>query len=1176
MSDAMRKISVADVVIEASAKQRIASDPEISAWVSASAGSGKTKVLTDRLLRLLLPREDGRPGTKPEKILALTYTKAGANEMSLRLSKRLSKWAIADDDKLAKDMEENLLGRVPTQAEMHEARKLFARVVDAPGGLKIMTIHSFCQSVLGRFPVEAGIAPNFKPLDDMAARELRDQAKSHILSHASTDTLSPLGRAVTNISTMMSEDQFLSALSSIISERHQLEGILKRTFGADGLYTLLCARFKITPNKGQDEALRSFCSGIQAHEQDLWKACGMLSESSKKDQDKAAYMRPFLEADTAARPSLYKTYTKAFITEGRPKKDLTNSVKTAWPDIESVMLAEAERIMAFEDEHKAIACASLTRDLILLGTAILESYQRLKEEQSCLDFDDMILKTLSLLKGDINNNKNLKISPWILYKLDGGLDHLLIDEAQDTNPEQWDIIKALTDDFFNGQGATETPRTIFVVGDEKQSIFSFQRAAPKKFGEMQDWYQRRVRESGQKFEPVDINTSFRSVPVILEAVDKVFGSGHVPMGITSSYLTHTAMRQGQGGVVELWPLYETIKKSDQSENGDEKQTSFTGWELPDKLVTSQSGSEKMAQKIGDTIQKWIETNEILESYGRPIRPGDIMILVHSRKAIVNQIVRALKERKIAVSGVDRMVLNDQIVVQDLCALASFALQPDDDLTLASILKSPLVGLAENALYDLSVNRDGSLWNAVRKNADAHVIAWLQSIIERAGRAHPYEFFSQIVQEPCPADSMAGRKAIHRRLGHDAMDPLDEFLHAALAYETLHHGGLEGFLKHQRDGHTEVKRELEEAGDAVRIMTVHGSKGLQAPIVFMPDTVRPRRKLEGEKLLWPNKSGMDVPVFNPSKPACPSILSSAQEELERKMDEEYRRLLYVAMTRAEERLYVGAYVNKQKPGKEGKTPYWHEDIRMSFENDPACERIPSGLLDDEGKDIPVLRLSEKSMLSPDKISQNKEKSDIAPTILPAWIYNIAPEEPTPPKPLVPSRPSAPEPAAASPLAASDKYRFKRGNITHKLMQLLPDLRADQRRSAATKFLARTSLQLPQDLQDSILNEVMAILEDPAFQAVFGPDSMAEVPITGLLDGKILISGQIDRILIGDRDILILDYKTNRPPPKRVEDVPDIYRRQMSAYADTIRQIYPEKAIRAALLWTMDARLMEIPV
>ena len=552
-----------------------------------------------------------------------------------------------------------------------------------------------------------------------------------------------------------------------------------------------------------------------------------------------------------------------------------------------------------------------------------------------------------------------------------------------------------------------------------------------------------------------------------------------------------------------------------------------------------------------------------------------MISMNSPTPFVGPLARALKTRGVPVSGVERMVLYDRIVVQELCSSASFALLPDDDLTLAVLLKSPLVGMSEDDLQKLAINRDSTLWQALKKNGDRKIVGWMEQLIVRAGVDHPYEFFSRLVQEKCPAGDYNGMQAIRTRLGEDALDPLDEFLNATLSFERTHGAGLQSFLQWQANNENQIKREMEEAGSAVRIMTVHGAKGLQAPIVFLPDTVRVGGR-KSDSIYWPHKTNLPVPFYNLSKSAAPQAVLAAKAAIDAREEAEYYRLLYVAMTRAEERLYVGGYLGKKSPGPE--TTYWYDDIRTAFENRiQGVTKIASGIQDEDGADIPVLRLAAKAQSPADNTNKKSKgtKSRDA-TSLPAWIAAPMPMEPAPPRPLAPSRPSSPDMPTASPLSSTDEHRFRRGLATHRLLQTLPDLPPKQRAAAAEKFLACAGLDLPPVLQKEIAAETLAVLNDENFKDIFGPESMAEVSVTGMLDDHTLISGQIDRILIRDDEILIVDYKTNRPPPESAEDVPEIYVKQMKAYADTLRHIYPNRKVCCALLWTQHGVLMEIRV
>lgn len=1139
--------------------QRQAANPIDSVWVGASAGSGKTKVLTDRMLRLLLPDAQGNLGTKPHKILALTFTKAAASEMALRITKNLSAWAVMpmEGEKGLFENLKKLLGNAPTDLQIQSARKLFAAVIDAPGGLKIMTLHSFCQSVLSRFPLEADLTPNFKALEESDASALLKQAIHAVLKLSQNQKGSPLSEALHNLASNQNEEQFLSLLRNLLSEQRQMVEILSKNFGVEGLYTALCQYFNIPAGQSPESLIHAACEEGAYNESDLRTACKALSTGTPAtDQKKAQALQHWLECDLADRIKIYPEYKLVFLTNDNTlrKALATKKVKDNFPEVEDILLTEATRLFNLEKNMKAAEIAMLTRDLFHIGQEVLTAYATLKSKQGALDFDDLILKTLDLLKGNTKTLNGLNATPWVRFKMDQGIDHILVDEAQDTNPEQWGIIQALCDDFFDGQNEGEIERSIFIVGDEKQSIFSFQRASPEKFTAMRHWFSDKIKNTQKELKPVDFITSFRSVPAILDFVDSVFAGDEMRQGLGDAAVEHKSFRYTQAGQVELWPLFENADKIEHDP-----------WAPPTEIINATSGAAQLAEHIGNTIQGWIENKEILESYDRPIHAGDIMILVRSRTAFLDQIVRALKTRNIAVSGVDRMVLSQQLVVQDLCALAQFALLPEDDLTLATILKSPFIGWDEENLYKIAYKRQGSLWADLK--ASGEDITWLSNLIEKVGATRPYDFFSSILQSACPADPISGLRAIKKRLGEECLDPLNEFLNSALHYEQGNIPSLQDFIQKQLYDDSQIKRQMEEAGKAVRIMTVHGAKGLQAPIVILPDTTRTASSNKSERIFWPEKTGLELPFFCPTSDSLPAPCVQAKEILQQRENEEYKRLLYVALTRAEHRLYIGGH----KATKSVIEESWYKYIERGFSTLKDVQHID--FAGDEDKKI--LRFANPATDKPDRVEQAKFSENNTRTS-PAWLFKAMPQEPFPPRPLMPSRPSEPEMPSLSPLQSSQNDRFKRGNITHKLLQLLPDLVPLLRQAAAERYVSQPSHALSKDLQQGIVSEVMAILNHPDYAPIFGKGSLAEAPITGLIHGNRLISGQIDRLLVTPTQILIIDYKSNRPPPQDIENVPLIYKNQMQAYADVMREIYPNRTIKCALIWTDGCRLMEIPI
>ncbi len=1149
--------------------QRAASNPLESIWVGASAGTGKTKVLTDRVLRLLLPRDDGQAGTNPNRILCLTFTKAAANEMALRINKTLSRWAVMEAGELNKTLAD-LLGHEPLQEQLTVAGRLFADVIDCAGGLQIMTIHSFCQSVLGRFPLEADLPPNFKLLDEFMSVEMMRQAQNDVLEQAqsSEHAASPLHLALHNIAEDLDEASFTAIIRAICAERGQLMRLFERYNGADGVYASICQYYAIRQNESPSDIIASLCYESNYDSANLrLVAEELIQDKGAKAQLRGRIMMQWLNSSFEERVSSFDNYKTAFLTkdgamhkQAFPPKAILNS----YPHYADILQAEAQRIIEANEAIKCVKSAQMTRDLLIIGHEVLARYGKIKNEQAALDFDDLILRTMALLRGQTQGFAGMdNVSAWIMYKLDQGLDHILVDEAQDTNPEQWRIIESLCEEFFSGMSARDDVlRTSFTVGDVKQSIYSFQRAAPEEFKHMQKIFDRKIKDAGKVNEEVALKISFRSTKSILQVVDNVFKNDELNRAVGGGEIHHKSYRVGQAGMVELWSLFEQEQRQERD-----------FWQPPITVRGAQSASSELASHIAKKIRYWLDSKEILSAYNRPICAGDIMILVRTRSAFVDQLVKALKSEDVPVSGADRMTLGDQLAVQDLLALARFCLLPDDDLTLAEVLKSPILGWDEEELFSLSYNRKGTLWSEIC-NIDKNKIAepvpyvgdqkrdytrdYLSRLIGRARYLGAYEFFSHILNMSCPADDRSGLRAIRARLGDDALDPIEEFLNAALAFGVDHTDHLQIFLDDMERKNLQIKRETKESGEQVQIMTIHGSKGLQAPIVIMPDTIKSGAARKMDRMLWSNKTGLDIPLYSPRQDDDPKAYKAIYDECSGRDNDEYYRLLYVAMTRAADRLYIAGYVGS----KGAKDDSWYYKIRSAMQNDDACIEL-------EGGD---LRIENSQDAAPDKAVEvaSLVKNEVA---LPDWALQDAPQEPHPPRPLIPSAPSLDErEAALSPLKSANNKRFRRGNITHKLLQFLPDFAPDKREKAALKFVHKNAADLSEDVRRGIVSEVMKIFSNPEYAPFFSCNSMAEVSVTGLMTDNRIVSGQIDRLVVGKDEIWIVDYKTNRPPPSDPKDVPQIYHKQLAAYRDSIAEIYPNHKINCALLWTDGPSLM----
>jgi len=1142
------------IVEQAGAIQRRAADAQASVWVGASAGTGKTTVLTNRVLSLLLS------GTPPARILCLTFTKAAAAEMANRIATQLQKWAAMPDGELHESLLA-LTNAPPSEDRRRTARQLFARVLDTPGGMKIQTIHAFCQSLLKRFPLEAGIAPHFDVLDERSAAELLIEAREAVINRARTAATPSLAEALAEVTRQVGEGEFDDLMRALTLERARLAQLLARFGDVEALIRAVHARLEVAAGDTPERIRIAGCDDEKLDLLGLRLAVRALSESAAKtDRERGAAILRWLTADGQVRAAEFAGYCKQYLTqEGMIRQRLiTAKALAANPGIDDILLAEAMRIVDLRDRCNAAVIATATGALLRLGAEMLQSYDEHKRSRSMLDYEDLVLATRDLLQ-------RTGVAPWVLFKLDGGLDHVLIDEAQDTNPEQWEIVAALAHEFFAGEGARAEVRTVFAVGDPKQSIFGFQRADPASFTRMRQHFKRRVDDAGALWDDIPLTISFRSTAAVLDAVNAIFSLPEAQEGLFAAgrWPLHEPSRVGQAGLVELWPPALPLEASDPSP-----------WAPPTERRAGDSPRGRLARLIAERIAAMIRNGERLESRGRPVQAGDFLVLVRRRNTFVEELVRELKQRSVPVAGVDRMVLTEQLAVMDLVALGQFLLLPEDDLTLATVLKSPFIGLGEDDLYALAQPREGGLWNELKQRrgeslAFARAHSFLAELLAQADFVPPYELYADILGR------RGGRRALLERLGPDAADPIDEFLNLALAYERNHVPSLQGFLQWLGGGAVEIKRDLDqETGGQVRIMTVHGAKGLQAPIVFLPDTMQTPRHTA--RLLWiADKAGGTLPLWSPRTGFDDTRTGGAREDRQWLEAQEQNRLLYVALTRAEDRLYVCGWHGRQT----APADCWYHriadgiaDIAEPFAFD--CR----GELGALGWDGPGRRLAAPQTAPPQAEERARTGMQVVPTELPPWYREpVRPDHPGA-RALTPSRPAGAEPAVRTPIGPDDRLRFRRGLVIHRLLELLPDLPPERRAEACRRFLARPIHELDAAAQQEIARETLRVLEDPVFAPLFGPGSQAEVRVVGEIAGErgtMDLSGQVDRLVVTAAEVLVLDYKTNRPPPASESEVAEIYLRQMAAYRAVLRRIYADRPVTCALLWTDGPRLMPLP-
>ncbi len=1143
--------------------QRRAADPRLSAFVTANAGSGKTSTLVNRVARLLLER------VSPEAILCVTYTKAAAAEMQRRLFDRLGEWAILPDapdgdrpglrDQLAR-LEGRDAGSYGPE-ELSRARALFARALETPGGLKIQTLHAFCEKLLRRFPLEAGVAPNFKVMDDAAAAEIAASAREAVARRADAgDSL--VSEIYASFAVTLTHDELERMFAEFESRREAIADYVDSVDGLAGLPQAVAAAVGLDrlrdPEAIEREALHPPALDLEAWR---WAAAALSRAKAAGDLDRAARMQSFAEraAGNFAEPADARAifFTKA----GEPAAWCAKSAAArAEPGLCEWLAEEQARISAAFERARAARVAQDTVSALTLARVYAAEYAAAKAARGALDFADLVQLTHDLLTEKAD-------AAWVLFKLDGGVEHVLVDEAQDTAPEQWAILQALTEEFFAGDDGRVRPleRTVFVVGDEKQSIFSFQGAAPEQLGRARERYQLMVEGAGQVFEPVPLLTSWRSTPHVLNFVDAVFDTEEGRRALTpgqgeGALVRHLAGRSEHEGAIDLWPL-------EREEEAEERRA----WDEPLDSMSNASAWLRLAERIAAEIKAIVERGELVHDKDtrqwRPATYGDVLILVRKRKVLFEELLRALRRAGVPVAGADRLNLSQHPVFEDCLALARFALFPQDDLTLAALLRSPFCDVGEESLFHLAHGRQApSLWATLGRRegerpewaAAYDLLGWA---VDSARTLGPFDFFGQALSRLDPK-GRSMRARILRRLGSEAQDALDEFLAQALAAEGRGVHDLERFADALARLNVTVKREMDEPKGEVRVMTAHGSKGLEAPIVFLPETVgagaargSPLLETEEGGFLWCGSSAADCQAS-----------AAARELRNRRAEEEALRLLYVALTRARDRLIVAGRVNARQ--KDEGVKGWWRMLDAAFAHPEVAARETT-----VGE-----RTIRRFGADPKTGSATAGGAAEAPASIPAWATGLAGGEGVG-RTAAPSRLSSARDAAPSPLAAERGLgRFRRGVVIHKLFELLPDVRPDRRAETAARLLSREP-DLDEGQRAEMASAVLGVLEDSRFAEVFGPGSRAEVAIAGEAAGLpahlARVSGRLDRLVVTPGRVLVVDYKTNRPAPERAEDVDPAYLEQMAVYVAVLRTVYPDRPVHAALVWTDGPRLTALP-
>ncbi|MBA4353489.1 MAG: double-strand break repair helicase AddA, partial [Novosphingobium sp.] len=803
------------------------------------------------------------------------------------------------------------------------------------------------------------------------------------------------------------------------------------------------------------------------------------------------------------------------------------------------------------------ALAALLDTALTVGRQFALAWDEAKTREGFIDFDDQIRAAADLLTKQTT-------ADWIRFKLDRRFDHILVDEAQDTNASQWEIVlEGLVSDFFTGEGQRGPKmRTLFVVGDYKQAIFGFQGTSPENFARASGKVKSQLedvaavlRDPERQLLELGLGQSFRTANPILDFVDGAIARiGWDRFGLSQPPEPHRGL--DIPGTIGLWRVVGDEAKADDSEDGDEGEE---GWlSRPDR---------ELADRIARQVRAWLDAGFPLAKGGPKLADaGDVMILVRKRKELAGLIVARLHARGVPVAGVDRLRLGAPLAVKDLVAGLRFAAQPLDDLNLAGLLVSPLIGWTQEDLLEHGYRPHGErLWNWLRRNvgpATLPALERLHALLARADYDPPQVLLHWLLVGPWD-----GRRRLVARLGREANDPIDELLNAAMAYSSANVPSLVGFLQWFDAGEGELKREAGKSDGLVRVMTVHGSKGLQAPIVILADAaddpdLSPPRGLELIEDVLGNQRKVPLPPLRRQEKAPAVLEAEAAARLAER--EEHWRLLYVAMTRAEEALFIaGAKGKKHKKGG-GELPEdsWFAQLEPLFG-------------DGDWEDCPLWG-GRRTIGAPQSFPvRTVQATDVVRASLPDVLLTPVGAELRPPRPLAPSalgEEDAPDPPASPGPAAMMAAR--RGTLLHRLIERLPEVARDARAAAGHAWLARAGEEFGPAEREAMVSSALAVLAHPDWSDVFGPDSLAEVPLAAVVGGRV-VSGTVDRLVIGKDRIRIVDFKTARRPPLTFAEIPGAYVRQMAAYAAALEAIHPGMPVEAALLYTHTPQLFVVP-
>ncbi|XCE27720.1 double-strand break repair helicase AddA [Candidatus Liberibacter asiaticus] len=1155
-----------DLISQTKSEQLLASDPTRSAWVSANAGSGKTHILVQRVLRLLLAN------AHPSTLLCLTHTKAAAAEMSHRVLEIITAWSYLSDEILSAEITK-IQGKKPNKSDMSKARHLLITILETPGGLKVQTIHAFCEAIMQQFPLEANITSHFAIADEEQSKKLIEEAKKSTLASIMLDNNEELKKAFYEILEISNDEDIETLISDIISNRTALKQFFSfsHTYGEE---KLLKNRFGLSLNESYELIYKDLWPLPYFQVSDINKYVSLSMETGNPTILKKAQTLQ-QASQTQCIEERFSLLSSFFLTQKfTPQKNIiTQEINKKSPDLKEKLKKSQDEFIKIRDRFNTYKMFKSTLASLTLAKYLNAHYEEAKKKNCVLDFEDLIINTNDLLK-------KRDVSAWIRYKIDQEINHILIDEVQDTSLIQWEVIRSLTEDFFVGKNTHSSPRTLFAVGDEKQSIYSFHGAEPKRVLREKRINQKRATNAGQKFSIIELPLSFRSTADILTVVDKVFSIPENAQGLSEDSTTtirHRSSRIGQVGTVQLWE--QVVSQHDSQCNP--QQESWTSYfdSLP-----QESSASILARRIAYTISNMIGTDTIFSNgKKRVIQAKDILVLVRKRKdtPLITFLTRFLKnDYKISVVGNDRFILTDHLAIKDLMALGRFILSQEDDLSFVCMLKSPLFNFSEDDIFKICTQRHETetVYEYIQKFANCgiskfqHVIKYIHELIHIAQFCSPHDFFTLIL------GAKKGRQQFISRFGNEVIDVLDEFLNFTLRNEQNSYSSLQELISELEQYPPTIKRAHSANHNEVRIMTVHTAKGLESPVVFLVDTgsqVFSHKHIKKMHIMPSLNDDPGIPIWIPQSKSRNNIVSDLIKHLKKSTQEEYNRLLYVGMTRASDQLIICKHSNTSNEKKSNQRT-WYDMVYDSFHNDERVKKIK--LTNSINKDEWIAY--EWSTHHPENTPLEREET----------IKQLMDEQKIPKKLFSPIKNDINEPYILNPSTIdtkgktnlesllSDNQTFNRGLIIHKLLQVIFTLPEHKRKNFITSYCTKNAKLWPAKEYKNLLLSITRLLENPMMTTAMSCDSYSEVSVSGKINcpkKDIIISGRIDQISISQQNIFIFEYKTHHHVPQEIEHIPYTHIAQLSIYEKILKDSYPNKSLVCLLIYVSEPKVFIIP-